>query len=70
MEEIKHEWHHEMIEIYGAAIEELLGELGTDVSEAVLLKLKNRVDKLRAKYEKRKQLDAQSWLEKMNKNGW
>lgn len=62
MKEIKHEWQHEMLEIYGAAIEELLRELRTEVATAVLLKLTKRVDDLRVEYTKREQLDAQSWI--------
>lgn len=62
MKKIDHEWQHEMFEIYGAAIEELLRKLRTEVADSVLLNLTRRVDDLRVKYKKRDQLDAETWL--------
>lgn len=51
MEEKKHERHHEMLEIYGAAIEELLRELRTDLAKDILLKLERRLEQLKKRYE-------------------
>ncbi|KKL05671.1 hypothetical protein LCGC14_2603700 [marine sediment metagenome] len=52
MKKIEHDWQHEMFEIYGAAMEELLRELRTEVATSVFHTLTKRVDDLKVKYEK------------------
>jgi len=64
MKKIEHEWQHEMLEIYGAAVEELLTELKSEIG----IKLKGRVDRLREEYKAREQVDARSWIKNGVKN--